>query len=114
MKLISLIIRPFKLEDIHDALWNAGVQGLTVTEVKGFLRNKSHTEHYRGAEYVVDFVSKVKLDIAVDDSLVDKVIAIITEAAKTQNGEIGEGKAFIYELTDVIRLRTGETGLDAL
>ena len=112
MKLVAAIIKPFKLDDVREALSGIGVQGVTVTEVKGFGRQKGHTELYRGAEYVVDFLPKVKLEIAVDDSLVDKVVEAIRSAANT--GKIGDGKIFIYDLERAIRIRTGEIGSSAL
>ena len=112
MKLVTAIIKPFKLDDVREALSGIGVQGITVTEVKGFGRQKGHTELYRGAEYVVDFLPKVKLEIAVDDSLVDKVVEAIRSAANT--GKIGDGKIFIYDLERAIRIRTGEIGPSAL
>ena len=112
MKLISAIIRPFKLDEVREALGAAGVSGITVTEVKGFGRQKGHTELYRGAEYVVDFLPKIKVEIAVDDAMVDQVIEAISNAART--GKIGDGKIFVFELEQVIRIRTGETGEDAV
>jgi nitrogen regulatory protein P-II 2 len=112
MKMVTAIIKPFKLDDVRDALSEVGVQGITVTEVKGFGRQKGHTELYRGAEYVVDFLPKVKLEAAVDASLVDQVTEAIIGAAKTD--KIGDGKIFVSELEQVIRIRTGETGKDAL
>jgi len=112
MKLISAIIKPFKLDDVREALADIGVSGITVIEVKGFGRQKGHTELYRGAEYVVDFLPKIKVEIAVDDDLEEKVIEAITGAART--GKIGDGKIFITDLGQVIRIRTGETGPDAL
>ncbi len=112
MKLIAAIIKPFKLDDVREALGEIGVQGLTVTEVKGFGRQKGHTELYRGAEYVVDFLPKVKLEVAVDADQEDAVIEAITNAART--GKIGDGKIFVTEITQVIRIRTGEMGKDAL
>lgn len=112
MKLVSAVIKPFKLDDVREALADIGVSGITVIEVKGFGRQKGHTELYRGAEYVVDFLPKIKIEIAVDDSLVDKVIEAISGAART--GKIGDGKIFVFDLTHVIRIRTGETGPDAL
>ena len=112
MKLISAIIKPFKLDDVREALSEIGVQGITATEVKGFGRQKGHTELYRGAEYVVDFLPKVKVDIAVDDDLTDRVIEAITNAAQT--GKIGDGKIFVYNLEQAVRIRTGETGPDAI
>lgn len=112
MKLISAIIKPFKLDDVREALSEIGVQGITVTEVKGFGRQKGHTELYRGAEYVVDFLPKVKLEVAVADDLVEQVIEAITKAANT--GKIGDGKIFVTALEQAIRIRTGETGNDAI
>lgn len=112
MKLISAIIKPFKLDDVREALSEIGVQGITVTEVKGFGRQKGHTELYRGAEYVVDFLPKVRIDAAIDEHLVDQVIEAISGAAHT--GKIGDGKIFVSNLEQVIRIRTGETGSDAL
>ena len=112
MKLITAVIKPFKLDDVRDALSTAGIQGMTVTEVKGFGRQKGHTELYRGAEYVVDFLPKVKLEIAVDDDSVDSTVEIVQEAANSDS--IGDGKIFISDLNEVIRIRTGETGKDAL
>ncbi len=112
MKLVSAVIKPFKLDDVRAALSEIGVQGVTVTEVKGFGRQKGHTELYRGAEYVVDFLPKVKLEIAVTDDLLEKVIDTVTKAANT--GKIGDGKIFVTTLAQVIRIRTGETGEDAI
>jgi nitrogen regulatory protein P-II 2 len=112
MKLITAIIKPFKLDDVREALSEIGVQGITVTEVKGFGRQKGHTELYRGAEYVVDFLPKVKLEVAVDTDMADKVIESIRNAANT--GKIGDGKIFVSPVEDVIRIRTGETGAEAL
>ncbi|MGQ9660624.1 MAG: P-II family nitrogen regulator [Thermochromatium sp.] len=112
MKLVSAVIKPFKLDDVREALADIGVSGITVTEVKGFGRQKGHTELYRGAEYVVDFLPKIKVEIAVDDDRVDPVIEAISKAART--GKIGDGKIFVFELNQVIRIRTGETGADAL
>ncbi len=112
MKLVTAIIKPFKLDDVREALSEIGVQGVTVTEVKGFGRQKGHTELYRGAEYVVDFLPKVKLEVAINDDLADRVIEAITKAANT--GKIGDGKIFVYELQQAIRIRTGESGPDAL
>ena len=112
MKLITAIIKPFKLDDVREALAAIGVQGITVTEVKGAGRQKGHTEMYRGAEYVVDFLPKVKIEIALDDSTLDQAIEAISKAAAT--GKIGDGKIFVSHLEQVIRIRTGETGVDAL
>lgn len=112
MKMISAIIKPFKLDDVREALSDIGVQGITVTEVKGFGRQKGHTEIYRGAEYVVDFLPKVKIELAVADELVDQVVEAIINAART--GKIGDGKIFISALEQAIRIRTGETDADAL
>ena len=112
MKIITAIIKPFKLDDVRQALGEIGVQGLTVSEVKGFGRQKGHTELYRGAEYVVDFLPKVKLEIAIDDDLVDQADEAITNSANT--GKIGDGKIFITPLEQVVRIRTGESGPEAL
>ena len=112
MKLITAIIKPFKLDDVREALSEVGVQGLTVTEVKGFGRQKGHTELYRGAEYVVDFLPKVKIEAAVDDSLAEQAIEAITKSANT--GKVGDGKIFVTSLEEVVRIRTGETGPDAV
>jgi|TARA_R100000353_G_scaffold103116_1_gene74517 nitrogen regulatory protein P-II 2 len=112
MKLVTAIIKPFKLDDVREALSEIGVQGVTVTEVKGFGRQKGHTELYRGAEYVVDFLPKVKVEIAIGDNLLDQVIEAITKAANT--GKIGDGKIFVTELEQAIRIRTGETGEEAV
>ena len=112
MKLVTAIIKPFKLDDVREALSDIGVQGMTVTEVKGFGRQKGHTELYRGAEYVVDYIPKVKIEIAVEDSQVDPVIDAIIESAKT--GKIGDGKIFVTSLENVVRVRTSETGASAL
>lgn len=112
MKLVTAIVKPFKLDDAREALSAVGVQGLTVTEVKGFGRQKGHTELYRGAEYVVDFLPKSKLEVAVSDDQVDAVIDAISKATST--GKIGDGKIFVQELNNVVRIRTGETGPDAL
>jgi len=112
MKLITAIIKPFKLDDVREALHEIGVQGITVTEVKGFGRQKGHTELYRGAEYVVDFLPKVKIEIGTPTDMVDKVIDAITNAANT--GKIGDGKIFVSNLEQTIRIRTGETGPEAL
>lgn len=112
MKLITAVIKPFRVDDVREALAEVGVQGITLTEVKGFGRQKGHTELYRGAEYVVDFLPKVKLEIAVSDEQVDTVVEAIINAAKT--GQIGDGKIFVSSLEQVTRIRTGETGQDAL
>ncbi len=112
MKLVSAIIKPFKLDDVREALSDIGVQGITVTEVKGFGRQKGHTELYRGAEYVVDFLPKVKIEVAIGDDLLDQVIEAITKAANT--GKIGDGKIFVTELLQAIRIRTGETDTAAI
>ncbi|MGO4479679.1 P-II family nitrogen regulator [Massilia sp. 2TAF26] len=112
MKMITAIIKPFKLDEVREALSEINVQGITVTEVKGFGRQKGHTELYRGAEYVVDFLPKTKIEAAVDDAIVDQVIDTIQSAART--GKIGDGKIFVSDLEQVIRIRTGETGNDAL
>jgi nitrogen regulatory protein PII len=112
MKMITAVIKPFKLDDVREALSEIGITGLTVTEVKGFGRQKGHTELYRGAEYVVDFVPKVRLELAVKDELVDQSIEVIMKAAGT--GKIGDGKIFVTSLEQVVRIRTGETNNDAL
>ena len=112
MKLITAVIKPFKLDEVREALSGIGVQGITVTEVKGFGRQKGHTELYRGAEYVVDFLPKVKLEVAVSDEMMDQAVEAIENAART--GKIGDGKIFITSLESVIRIRTGENGKDAL
>ena len=112
MKLITAVIKPFKLDEVREALSAIGVQGLTVTEVKGFGRQKGHTELYRGAEYVVDFLPKVKIEAAVSDTIVDQVVEAIETSART--GKIGDGKIFVSPLDQVVRIRTGETGQDAL
>jgi len=112
MKMVTAIIKPFKLDEVREALSAIGVQGITVTEVKGFGRQKGHTELYRGAEYVVDFLPKIKLEAAVAASLLDQVIEAIEKTAKT--GKIGDGKIFIHDIDQVIRIRTGETGAEAL
>jgi nitrogen regulatory protein P-II 2 len=112
MKLVTAIIKPFKLDEVREALSAMGVQGITVTEVKGFGRQKGHTELYRGAEYVVDFLPKVKIEAAIDSALLDRVIEAIEGAART--GKIGDGKIFVYDLEQVVRIRTGETGKEAL
>jgi nitrogen regulatory protein P-II 2 len=112
MKMVVAIIKPFKLDDVRSALAEVGVQGITVTEVKGFGRQKGHTELYRGAEYVVDFLPKVKLELAVDDEQVDRVVEAIIETART--GKIGDGKIFVVDLGQALRIRTGEAGSRAL
>jgi nitrogen regulatory protein P-II 2 len=112
MKMVTAIVKPFKLDEVREALSAIGVQGITVTEVKGFGRQKGHTELYRGAEYVVDFLPKVRIDAAVDDALVERVIEAVEAAART--GKIGDGKIFVSTLEQVVRIRTGETGKDAL
>ncbi len=112
MKLVSAIIKPFKLDDVREALSEIGVRGITVTEVKGFGRQKGHTELYRGAEYVVDFLPKVKLEVAVTDGLLDQAIEAVISSART--GKIGDGKIFVTSLDQVLRIRTGETGDSAL
>ena len=112
MKLVTAIIKPFKLDDVRDALGEVGVKGMTVTEVKGFGRQKGHTELYRGAEYVVDFVPKVKVEVAVSEDILDPVIEVIIAAAKTD--KIGDGKIFVYDVESIYRIRTGETDQDAL
>ena len=112
MKLITAIVKPFKLDDVREALSEIGVQGITVTEVKGFGRQKGHTELYRGAEYVVDFLPKVKIEVAVAEGVVDQTIEAITKAANT--GKIGDGKVFVSPMEQVIRIRTGERGAEAV
>lgn len=112
MKLVTAVIKPFKLDDVREALSEIGVQGITVTEVKGFGRQKGHTELYRGAEYVVDFLPKVKIEVATTEELLDQVIEAITKAANT--GKIGDGKIFVTNLEQIIRIRTGETGAEAV
>ena len=112
MKLVTAIIKPFKLDDVRDALGEVGVKGMTVTEVKGFGRQKGHTELYRGAEYVVDFVPKVKVEVAVREDILDAVIEAIIAAARTE--KIGDGKIFVYDVESIYRIRTGETDQDAL
>jgi nitrogen regulatory protein P-II 2 len=112
MKMVSAIIKPFKLDDVRESLAELGVQGVTVTEVKGFGRQKGHTELYRGAEYVVDFLPKVKIELAIDDSMLDQVIESIISVART--GKIGDGKIFVHDLEQAIRIRTGESGSKAL
>jgi nitrogen regulatory protein P-II 2 len=112
MKLVTAIIKPFKLDDVRQAIGEVGVQGVTVTEVRGFGRQRGHTEIYRGAEYVVEFVPKTKIEIAVDDSLVDQVIEAITKAAQT--GKVGDGKIFVFDLAQIVRIRTGERDTRAI
>jgi nitrogen regulatory protein P-II 2 len=112
MKMVTAVIKPFKLDEVREALSGVGVQGITVTEVKGFGRQKGHTELYRGAEYVVDFLPKVRIDAAVDDAVVERVIEAIEASART--GKIGDGKIFVMPIEQVLRIRTGETGKDAL
>ena len=112
MKMINAIIKPFKLDDVREALSEIGVQGITVSEVKGFGRQKGHTELYRGAEYVVDFLPKLKIEVVVKDSAVEQTIETITKAANT--GKIGDGKIFVYDIEQALRIRTGETGDDAI
>lgn len=112
MKMIVAIIKPFKLDEVREALSDIGVQGITVTEVKGFGRQKGHTELYRGAEYVVDFLPKIKLEAAIEDNMVDQVLEAIEKSART--GKIGDGKIFVSSLEQVIRIRTGESGTEAL
>lgn len=112
MKLVTAILKPFKMDDVREGLSDIGVTGVTVTEVKGFGRQKGHTELYRGAEYVVDFLPKIKLEVAVSDDLLDQVVDVITKTANT--GKIGDGKIFVSNLEQVVRIRTGETGAEAL
>ena len=112
MKMVTAVVKPFKLDEVREALSAIGVQGITVTEVKGFGRQKGHTELYRGAEYVVDFLPKVKIEAAIDDALLDRVVEAIEAAART--GKIGDGKIFVCALEQVVRIRTGETGSAAL
>ena len=112
MKMVTAITKPFKLDDVRESLSEIGVQGITVTEVKGFGRQKGHTELYRGAEYVVDFLPKVKLEIAINDDLLDQVIEAVSKSANT--GKIGDGKIFVMDISQVVRIRTGETGAEAL
>ncbi len=112
MKFVTAIIKPFKLDEVREALSEIGVQGVTVTEVKGFGRQKGHTELYRGAEYVVDFLPKIKVEVAIDDDILDQVIEVIEKSAAT--GKIGDGKIFVFNLEQVYRIRTGETGSEAL
>ena len=112
MKKIEAIVKPFKLDEVKEALQGMGIQGMTVTEVKGFGRQKGHTELYRGAEYVVDFLPKVKIEVAVSDEMAEKIVQAIVEAAST--GRIGDGKIFVHDLAEVVRIRTGERGPDAV
>ena len=112
MKLVTAIIKPFKLDEVREALSGIGVQGITVTEVKGFGRQKGHTELYRGAEYVVDFLPKVKIEAAINEDILERVIEAIEKSANT--GKIGDGKIFVFDLEQVVRIRTGETGAEAL
>ncbi|MGB5706743.1 MAG: P-II family nitrogen regulator [Arenicellales bacterium] len=112
MKLVVAIIKPFKLDDVRSALSEVGVSGMTITEVKGFGRQKGHSELYRGAEYVVDFLPKVKIEIAIDSSILDQVVETITATAST--GKVGDGKVFVYDINQVVRIRTGETGIHAI
>lgn len=112
MKLVVAIIKPFKVDDVRSALSEVGVSGMTLTEVKGFGRQKGHSELYRGAEYVVDFLPKVKLEIAIDSAVLDRVVDAIVSAAST--GKVGDGKVFVYDIEQVVRIRTGETGVDAI
>ncbi|NLC23613.1 P-II family nitrogen regulator [Oxalobacter vibrioformis] len=112
MKFVSAIIKPFKLDEVREGLSSIGIQGMTVTEVKGFGRQKGHTELYRGAEYVVDFLPKVKVEVAVSDAMLEQVLEVVQETATT--GKIGDGKIFVFDLKEVVRIRTGETGDEAL
>lgn len=112
MKMVTAIIKPFKIDDVRDALSSIGIQGMTVSEVKGFGRQKGHTELYRGAEYNVDFMPKIKIEVAVSDSILDQTIEVITSAAN--NDKVGDGKIFVTELSQVVRIRTGETGEEAI
>ena len=112
MKLITAVIKPFKLDDVREALSEVGAQGITVTEVKGYGRQKGHTELYRGAEYVVDFLPKIKIEVGVTDELADRVVEVISDAANT--GKVGDGKIFIFDLDNAVRIRTGESGANAL
>ena len=112
MKLITVIVKPFKLDDVREALAEVGVSGLTVTEVKGFGRQKGHTELYRGAEYVIDFLPKVKIEVVVEDGLLDNTLEAIESAART--GRIGDGKIFVFDVQEAIRIRTGDRGADAI
>ena len=112
MKLVTAIVKPFRLDDVRNALGEVGIQGMTVSEVKGFGRQRGHTELYRGAEYVVDFLPKAKIEVAVPDDLVERVVEAIVDAAKT--GKVGDGKIFVTPIEEVVRIRTGETGDSAL
>jgi len=112
MKLVVAIIKPFKLDDVREALTAVGVSGMTISEVKGFGRQKGHSELYRGAEYVVDFLPKVKIEIAIDTNILDQVVETLTTAAST--GKVGDGKVFVYDVEEVVRIRTGETGAHAI
>ena len=112
MKLITAIVKPFKVDDVKEALTNIGVHGMTISEVRGFGRQKGHTELYRGSEYTIDFLPKVKIEVVVPDSLVDKVVSVICQSAKT--GSIGDGKVFVLSMSEAIRIRTGERGEDAI
>ena len=112
MKMVTAIIKPFKLDDVREALSEIGVQGITVTEVKGFGRQKGHTELYRGAEYAVDFLPKIKLEVAVDEKLLEQVVEVVVTAARTE--KIGDGKIFVTDIEEVVRIRTGQTGAEAL
>ena len=112
MKLVTAVVKPFKLDDVREALSDIGMQGITVTEVKGFGRQKGHTELYRGAEYVVDFLPKVKIEVVIDEAMTERVVDAIQQAAQT--GRIGDGKIFVSELVNAVRIRTGESGSEAL
>ena len=112
MKMVTAVIKPFRLDDVRDALSELGVKGMTVTEVKGFGRQKGHTELYRGAEYAVDFLPKIKLEVAVDETLLEQVVEMVVTAARTE--KIGDGKIFVTDIEEVVRIRTGETGAEAL
>ena len=112
MKMVTAVIKPFRLDDVRDALSELGVKGMTVTEVKGFGRQKGHTELYRGAEYAVDFLPKIKLEVAVDENLLEQVVEMVVTAARTE--KIGDGKIFVTDIEEVVRIRTGQTGTEAL
>ncbi|HAU11356.1 MAG: P-II family nitrogen regulator [Pseudomonadota bacterium] len=112
MKMVTAVIKPFRLDDVRDALSELGVKGMTVTEVKGFGRQKGHTELYRGAEYAVDFLPKIKLEVAVDENLLEQVVEMVVTAARTE--KIGDGKIFVTDIEEVVRIRTGQTGAEAL